>query len=116
MVQVEGDDGQVQEFQTRDEVHEAIWNEVHRKRFFLPEEAPTFQGWLCGEFGYSEVSPMARAVLDGSFEYPADMDKATKEIGKQAAKICNRIPRNSAEYVITREKWQERCKHAKEDT
>ena len=44
------------------------------------------------------------------------MDKATKEIYKQAAKIRNQIPRNSAAYVITCEKWQERWKHAKEDT
>ena len=40
VVQVEEGDGELVEFSTQAEVHEAIWNNIHRKRFYLAEEAP----------------------------------------------------------------------------
>ena len=39
-VQVEDEEGNTQLFTTQEEVHEAIWSNVHRKRFFLAEAAP----------------------------------------------------------------------------
>ena len=45
-VQVAGDDGEVTDFTSEGEVHTAIWNEVHRKRFHLAEEAPICRGQL----------------------------------------------------------------------
>ena len=38
------------------DVEEAIWKEIHKKRFFLAEEAPICQGNLRGDFGYSAVT------------------------------------------------------------
>ena len=40
VVQVEDDEGKVVEFTTQAEVHEAIWSNIHRRQFYLAEEAP----------------------------------------------------------------------------
>ena len=40
VVQVEDDEGEVVEFTTQAEVHEAIWSNIHRRQFYLAEEAP----------------------------------------------------------------------------
>ncbi len=40
VVQVEDDEGELVEFATQAEVHEAIWSNIHRRRFYLAEEAP----------------------------------------------------------------------------
>jgi len=52
MVQVEDTTGNIVEHTTQQTIHAAIWDEIHRKRFFLAEEAPICQGRLRGEFGY----------------------------------------------------------------
>jgi hypothetical protein len=45
-VQVEDGTGGVIDFHTEETVQEAIFNEVHRKRYNLAEEAPICQGVL----------------------------------------------------------------------
>jgi hypothetical protein len=52
MVQVRQEDGTVLEATTQREVEQAIWNEIHGKRFYLAEQAPICRGRLRGEFGY----------------------------------------------------------------
>ena len=51
-VQVEDDEGNVEVLSTQQEVHDAIWSNVHRRRFFLAEEAPICNGALREVFGY----------------------------------------------------------------
>jgi hypothetical protein len=65
---------------TQESIHLAIFNNIHRTHFFLAEEAPICQGRLCRWIGYNSVSWTARAVLDSTFVYPDNCDKATKEI------------------------------------
>jgi hypothetical protein len=50
-VQVEKEDGTLDEFSTKEEVQCAIWENIHRKRFYLAEEAPICSGNLRGMFG-----------------------------------------------------------------
>ena len=76
---------------------------MHEKRFYLAKEAPICQGELRGESGYSAVSPAARAVLNGSYEYPEGMDESTKAICEEVARIRLLVPKDSAEYLITKE-------------
>ena len=45
-VQVEDAEGNVEVLSTQQEVHDAIWSNIHRKRFFLAEEAPICNGSL----------------------------------------------------------------------
>ncbi len=51
---------------TEEAVQEAIFNEVHRKKYNLAEEAPICQGVLRNQFGYTATSPTAQSVLDGT--------------------------------------------------
>jgi hypothetical protein len=54
-VQVEDGTGRVIDYDTEETVQEAIFNEVHRKRYILVEEAPIRQGGLQGQFGYTST-------------------------------------------------------------
>ncbi len=58
-VQVEDSAGGVRDVNTEEAVQEAIFNEVHRKRYNLAEEALICQGVLRGQFGYTATSPTA---------------------------------------------------------
>jgi hypothetical protein len=53
------------------------------------------------------TSPTARAVLDGSYDFPPDIDNATKELFEECAKIQSIIPANSVTGAISREQWQQ---------
>ncbi len=108
--------GRVIDHETEERVQEAIFNEVHWKRFNLAEEAPTCQGGLRGQFGYISTSPTAKAVLDGTYNFPPDIDVATKELFEEIANIRLIVPPNSVTGVISRKQWQKKWKKVKEDT
>ena len=65
-VQVEQVEGTVEEINSKEELQEAIWDNIHRKRFYLSEEAPIWPGPLRGAFGYNSVTPTAKAILEGT--------------------------------------------------
>ncbi len=104
------------ELNTHEGVQNAIFNEVHWKQYNLAEEAPIRRGFLRGQFGYMSTSPTARAVLDGSYDFPPDIDNATKELFEECAKIQSIIPANSVTGAISREQWQQQWKKVEEDT
>ena len=115
-VQVEDGTGGVIDFHTEETVQDAIFNEVHRKRYNLAEEAPICQGVLRGQFGYTATSPTAQSVLDGSYVFPLEIDAATKELFKEIAQIRDTVPSDSVNGIIPRERWQQRWIKAREDT
>ena len=80
------------------------------------EEAPICQGALRGQFGYSATSPSARSVLDGTYDFPLDMDASTKKLFEEIAQIRNMVPQDSVTGLISWERWQQRWKKVKEDT
>jgi hypothetical protein len=59
---------------------------------------------------------MARSVLDGSYDFPPDIDEATKELFEECAKIRSIAPANSVTGIISQECWQQRWNKVKEDT
>jgi hypothetical protein len=63
---VEQVEGTVEEINSKEELQEAIWDNIHRKRFYLSEEAPIWPGPLRGAFGYNSVTPTAKAILEGT--------------------------------------------------
>ena len=69
-VQIERDLEEIDEATTQRTVHEAIWDEIHRKRFYLVEQASICQGSLRGDFGYTAFSPTAKKVLERGYYYP----------------------------------------------
>jgi hypothetical protein len=115
-VQVKNGAGGVIDYDTEETVQEAIFNEVHHKRYNLTEEAPICQGGLRGQFGYISTLPTAKTVLDGTYEFLPGMDEATKELFKEIAQIQTIVPSDSVTGLISRERWQQRWKKMKEDT
>ncbi len=115
-MQVEDGAGRVIDYNTEETVHQAIFNKVHCKWYNLAEEAPICQGRLRGEFGYVSTLPMAQTVLDGTYDFPPDMDEAKRELFEEIAQIRTIIPSNSVTGVISKECWQQRWKKVKEDT
>ena len=115
-VQIERGQGEIEEATTQQTVHEAIWNEIHRKRFYLAEQAPICKGTLRGDFGYTAFSPTARKILAGRYDYPEGFDPATRELLEECARIRQTVPKRSVATIIRRQEWEQRWKRAKEDT
>ncbi len=55
----EQEDGTVIEHSSQEDLQNAIWTNIHRKRFYLAEEAPLCSGPLRGQFGYNAITPTA---------------------------------------------------------
>jgi hypothetical protein len=116
VVQVEDGVGGVLDFDTEEGVQEVILNEVHHKGYNLAEDAPICKGALWGQFGYSATSPTAQSILDGTYNFPSNIDEATKELFVEITQICSVVPPNSVTRIISRECWQQHWKKVKEDT
>ena len=69
-----------------------------------------------GLFGYNSVTPIAKAILQGTCQYPPDFDEATKEILQECALIRIRVPKNSVTTTITPEDWTNHWRRAREET
>jgi hypothetical protein len=54
-VQIEQVDGMVDEIKGKEKLHEAIWDNIHCKHFYLAKEAPMCSGPLRGPFGSQSV-------------------------------------------------------------
>jgi hypothetical protein len=104
-VQVEERPGLVSESTTKDAVENAIFAEVHDKQYTLAREAPIRNGRLFNDFGYVANNPASRAILDGTYQAPANSDIATKELFIEIAAIRRIIPKDSAPIIITPEQW-----------
>jgi hypothetical protein len=106
-VQVEDGAGGVIDYDTEETVQQAIFNEVHCKRYNLAEEALICQGGLQGQFSYNLTLPTAKTVLDGTYDFLPDMDEATRELFEEIAQVCTILPLDSVTGVISRERWQQ---------
>jgi len=115
-VQVEGPNGTVTEHNTKKTVNTAIWMEIHQKLFHLAEEAPVCHGQLRQDLGYNTVSETARAILDGTYVYPASFDQATKELCEECALIRQIVPKDSVSIKIMKEDHKGHWRKAKEET
>lgn len=115
-VQVEDSQGAITDYNTQEGIQEAIFSEIHQKRFFLAEAAPICNGALRGEFGYLAISRTARAILEGTYNYPEYFDSATKSLCLACARIRQLVPENLVTTVIKLEEWSRHWKKSKEDT
>jgi hypothetical protein len=67
-------EGTLTENTTQESVQQAIFDNIHRKRFFLAEAVPICTSRLRGQFGYNAVTRTAKAILKGSYVYPEDFN------------------------------------------
>ncbi len=114
-VQVEQRDGTTAKYTSQSELQEAIWNNIHRKQFYLAESAPLCQVLLRGTFGYNTICDTSQRILDGTYDYPQDFDEATNEILQECALIRLKIPASSVKTLITKEDWGSHWRKAKEE-
>ncbi len=115
-VQVEQGDGTTEEYTGQEELQEAIWDNIHQKRFHLAESAPLCQEPLSGTFGYNAICQTSQEILDRKYEYPPEFNEATKEILQEYVLICLKIPVSLLDTLITREDWRNHWRRAKEET
>jgi hypothetical protein len=101
---------------TQESVQEAIYTNIHRNQFFLAEAAPICTGNLRGKFGYNAITRTAKAILNGTYDYPTDFDQATREICEECARIWEMIPIDSLDTIITKEQWRRQWKGRCEST
>ena len=115
-VQVEQTDGTTMEYTDQAGIEQAIWDNIHRKRFYLAEEAPICQGELRGEFGYSADTAAGRAVMDGSYTPGEEADPATMEIFAELERLRQLVPANSVSDLIRGPDWSRFWSKSKEST
>jgi hypothetical protein len=85
----------VQEYTEKEQLQEAIWNNIHQKRFYPAEEVHLCSGPLQGYFGYNTVTRISQMILNKFFGYPQDFDKATKEIFQECVKTRLLVTKDS---------------------
>jgi hypothetical protein len=110
-------DGTVEEFLGQDELQKAIWDNIHRKRFHLAELAPLCSDpILRGIFGYNAICQTSHDILEGTYAFPLNFDKATREILQECAAIRLQIPKSSVNTRISKEDWGNHWGRSKEET
>jgi hypothetical protein len=75
------------ELNTQEPVEDTIFSKVHGTRYTLAKEAPVCNGKLFKDFGYLANTLASKAVLDGTYLPPLDLDTATKELFNKIATI-----------------------------
>ena len=115
-VQVTDAEGVSREFTDQSGIVEAIWENIHHKRFYLAEEAPICQSPLRGEFGYCAQSQAGREVLSGMYRYEDWTDPATRDLLKEVSRLQQLIPENSVSDIISGKEWSDYWKKAREET
>ncbi len=107
-VQVEQRDGTTTEYPGQEELHEAIWDNIHWRRFYLQP--------LWGFFGFNAICQTSQKILDETYKYPWDSNEATKEILHECVLICLQVLESLVDTLITKEVWGNNWGKAKEET
>jgi hypothetical protein len=116
-VQVEDTEGNIEVLNTQAEIHEAIWSNIHRKRFYLAEEAPICNSPLREIFGYNAGTQAGEEVLSGTYEFEPGFDDATRRICQEMAAIRAVISADSVNKAIVRKgDWSNFWRKAREET
>ena len=83
-VKVPTDDGKHMEYSTKEGVYEAV-SLVIRARFQSALIAPCHQGTFFEDIGHLADGPVAQQILKGTYDYPADLDPATRLLFEEAS-------------------------------
>jgi hypothetical protein len=97
-------------------VQQAIFDNIHCKRFYLAEAAPACNGQLHGLFGYNPTTIRVARILTGTYNFPKDFDQVTREICEECARIRLMVPKDSFDLSITRHDWRRQWKRRWEST
>jgi hypothetical protein len=95
-IRVQCDSGD-QQFDTREEVEEQASRRL-TSRFKLARDAPICNQQLFDDFGYLRDTATTRAILEGTCEYPSEMDWHTRLLCEEAHRIFSL---KSTEEILT---------------
>ncbi len=95
----------IREYMGQEEVHTEIWSNIHRKHFYLAEQAPICAGTLQEEFGYNANTFAAEQVLKGEYSPEQPINAATQELFMAIAEIRNEVQENTISTNITHRQW-----------
>ncbi len=107
-------EGELLEYDMQHTMQEAVFDNVHRKRFFLAEAAPICQEPLHGLFGYNSDTETAREILAGTNDYPKYFDTATKKLCQECTRLREIIPEGLIDTAITTDRWKSQWRRRKE--
>ena len=115
-VSIADEEGNTTTLTGESKVHNAIWDEIHRKQFHLAEETPICWGTLRQDFGYLTDIMATERTRAGTYQFREDCDEAMKDLLLECMRIWSKISANTATFIITKEVWETKWKKAKEDT
>jgi hypothetical protein len=86
LVEDEIQEGALTEFSTQESIQQAIFENIHLRRFCLTEAAHICSGCLQGDFGYNAMTPTTTAILNGSYHYntPLTLIKQQEKYARNA--------------------------------
>jgi hypothetical protein len=114
--QVEDGDGNIEEFTMQEEVHEAIWSNIHQKQVYLAEEAPICYSLLWETFGYNADSLAGDEVLEGSYVYENNFEEYTQAICQEVAQIREVILERLVDEIVWGGDWGKFWSRVQEET
>ena len=89
-------------------MEEAIWSEIHGKRFYLAEQAPIF--------GYMANTEAAEEVLQGSYQPTEETHQGTLDLFEEVSRISAVIPKDLVDFLVKHPLWCKKWKKKKEKT
>jgi hypothetical protein len=116
VVQVEQEDGAIREHTGREEVHTAIWSNIHRKHFYLADQAPICAGRMQEEFRYNANTVVVEQVLKGEHLPEQSINAAMPEPYKTIVKIRKEVQENTILTNITHRQLADLWGESKEET
>ncbi len=105
MVKVPTTNGGFEEFKTQDRVFRAV-SATLEERFQSTLVAHCHQGTFFEDVGHLADSPAAQQILEGTYEYPPDLDQATRLLCKEAAYTNEALSPTEVATYVTAEDFQ----------
>jgi hypothetical protein len=100
----------------QEEVHIAIWSNIHRKHFYLAQQAPICAGMLQEEFRYNANTVVAEQVLKDEYIPEQPIDAASYELFNTIAEIRKEVQEDTISTNITHRQWADFWGKFKEET
>ena len=85
-------------------------------RFQSALVAPCHHGTFFDDVGHLADGPVARQILEGTYEYPPDLDPATRLLFEEASATFDSLKPSEIATYVTPEDFQQFWQHAREST
>ena len=91
---------------SKEDIEEVVQEEC-KSRFTLAHNAPIMKHSLAGKLRYLEDEDIARAIVDGTYDIPPELDEATRYILQEIGRMGKEIRKGEVhEITFTTEDFQ----------